>query len=345
MWKRMWKETGMESVKFGSRDLKIAAKDSLSEEIFLKWIISEWLHTKRLRVKESTYANYLHAIERHILPQLGEIEAEQVSSALIEQFLQDKLLYGRLDGQGGLSPKSVADLRVILKSVLEFGYIRGYFPQRIEFPKISGHQLKTEIFSQNEQKQLEKELFFLGDPFSLGILLSLYAGLRIGEVCALQWENICLETGIVHIKKTMLRIQDTSPDAVSKTKILVNSPKTQCSIRAIPLPDFIIDYLQHHRRAGHCYVLTGTPQFIEPRNCLERYKRILTQAGIPHHTFHALRHTFATRCVEQGVDVKSLSEIMGHSSITITMQRYVHPTMELKRSQMNKLKLFIDVET
>ena len=184
---------------------------------------------------------------------------------------------------------------------------------------------------------MEDQLFSRPDPLHLGILLSLYAGLRIGEVCALQWGDFHFDNGTVAVNKTLLRIRNMAPGAKCRTKLVIDKPKTQCSNRIIPLPEFLVPYLLAQRQGPEVYVLTGKRHFMEPRVCLERYKRVLRLAGVQPYTFHTLRHTFATRCVENGVDIKSLSEIMGHSNVTVTMQRYVHPSMDLKREQMNKL--------
>ena len=119
---------------------------------------------------------------------------------------------------------------------------------------------------------------------------------------------------------------------------MINKPKTANSIRIVPLPEFIINYLQTMKQSPEIYVITGTIFFMEPRTCLDKYKKVLKNAGINDYTFHALRHTFATRCVEMGFDIKSLSEILGHANINVTLQRYVHPSMEMKRRQMNRLK-------
>ena len=189
-----------------------------------------------------------------------------------------------------------------------------------------------------EQAKLENVLLENREPFHIGILLTLYAGLRIGELCALQWKDIRLEEGTVHIERTLLRIQDRSHQHSHRTRILIDRPKTESSIRTIPLPSTLIDVLRSCRQDEDCYLLSGTRQFIEPRLCLSRYKTLLRHAGLNAYTFHTLRHTFATRCVENGFDAKSLSEILGHANVNTTLQRYVHPTTEQKRRQMERLR-------
>lgn len=320
-----------------------APKDSgLSLKVSFRQLAEEWLLSKKVHVKQSTYANYANLIKKHLLPELGNIYISALTTQSIEQFLQKKLLHGRLDGKGGLSNKTVSDLRSLLKLILHYGKKSGYFcPSDLNFSTPTGHPPKIEVFDRSELKKLEQVLLAELKPLHLGILIALYGGLRIGEICALQWKDFHLEEGTVSVHKTLIRIIDTEKDSSKKTKVLIEKPKTEWSNRIIPLPDAILPYFKEAERNPEDYILTGKEQFMEPRVCLENYKKILKKAEIKDHTFHALRHTFATRCVENGFDIKSLSEIMGHSNISITMQRYVHPSMEQKRVQMNKLSLSV----
>lgn len=133
-----------------------------------------------------------------------------------------------------------------------------------------------------------------------------------------------------------MRIQDTDPNSFSKTKLVIETPKTECSKRSIPLPQFLNSYLLEYRQSPGIFLLTGTTKCMEPRNYYRSYKVILKKCGLEQYNYHALRHTFATRCVEYGFDIKSLSEILGHADVNITLRRYVHPSMELKKEQMER---------
>lgn len=301
-------------------------------------LAEEWLLMKRTQVKQSTYANYSYIMQVHFLPELGNLYVSNLTTQCLEEFLQKKRLYGRKDGMGGLSDKTVSDFRSLLKMVLQYAKKKGYFcPSNLDFYVPSGKSPKIEILQKEEQEKLERILLSEPKPIYLGILIALYSGLRIGEVCALQWKDFNFIEGTVQINKTLLRIIDTNQNSEKKTKILIEKPKTEYSNRIIPLSNDILSYFYHSKSFPENYILTGQSFYMEPRVCLEKYKKILKHAGIKDHTFHSLRHTFATRCVELGFDVKSLSEIMGHSNISITMQRYVHPTLEQKRTQMNRL--------
>ncbi|MGN0477542.1 MAG: site-specific integrase [Ruminococcus sp.] len=178
------------------------------------------------------------------------------------------------------------------------------------------------------------------DLNKMGIILALYTGIRLGELCALKWENICFDSNIIRIRHTMQRIQNNSINSTQKTKIIITEPKSLSSMRDIPLPKCIVEIVRRFQSNPENYILTGNNfEFVEPRTMQNRFKKIIKDSGIEDKNFHVLRHTFATRCVEQGFETKSLSEILGHSNVNITLNRYVHSSLQLKRDNMDKLKL------
>ncbi len=288
-------------------------------------------------MKESTFACYMVMMENHILPELGDLDISEITSERMAAFLLNRRQRGRKRGDGPLSSKTISDLKVILKQILSYARSHGLIDTVPDCPSICVRQPLVSVLSVQEQARVESLLMEEDRPFSLGVLLSLYGGLRIGEVYALRWEDFDFQNGTVQISRTLSRIPDTSKGADSKTKVVIGKPKTDSSLRTIPIPAPIFQYIKERRRSGTAYLLTGTEKYMEPRACLERFKRLLRRAGVADHTWHTLRHTFATRCVENGVDLKSLSEIMGHSNIRITLQRYVHPSMDSKKEQVNKL--------
>lgn len=302
-------------------------------------LLDEWLSSIRSGVKESTYAKYVFNIEKHIRPVLGETAVAALTTSDIDAFTREKLERGNLRGEGGLSPKTVNTLLSIIKLALAFGEERGLCPAK----KLAVHNVKQplpriQVLQISEQAKLEQYLLEEVTGEKLGILISLYTGLRIGEVCALQWGDIDFGTNTLFVRRTLMRIQNTEPDARKKTKVVISRPKTENAYRAIPLPGFLADILKEYRGAPENYVASGRRQFKETRNMYAAYKRSMGRIGLDHYNFHALRHTFATRCVENGFDIKSLSEILGHADVSITLRRYVHPSMELKRQQMERLK-------
>ena len=173
---------------------------------------------------------------------------------------------------------------------------------------------------------------------TIGILIAFYTGIRIGELCALKFKDISFETNTILIDKTMQRIQNFKGDK-NKTEILISSPKSECSLREIPIPRFILDLiLVNGLYKKDAYLLTGeVDRFIEPRTLENKFHKIADICNIENVTFHMIRHTFASNCIEAGVDAKSLSEILGHSSVNITLNRYVHSSMETKKKNMEKL--------
>lgn len=313
-------------------------KVSVSNRITFKMISETWLNTTKPQVKESTYVKYVNLLNTYISPYFGDQCIEDINYEYIEYFSTEMLTQGGKNSNG-LSAKTVNDCLVLIRTILAYAANHGYNPQ-CSGKGISIRQPAKElsVLSMNDQKLLFNYLYSNLDNINLGILLSLLTGLRIGEICALKWEDISIPEKTVHVHSTMQRIQIVEPmEANTKTKISITAPKSSFSIRKIPLSDELIEIMeQFDKQSG--FVLTGNDtSYIEPRSMHNHFKRVCKSAGIDPVNFHVLRHTFATRCVELGFDVKSLSEILGHANVSITLNRYVHPSMELKRANMDKL--------
>lgn len=311
------------------------------ERILYDRILTDWLQFVKINIKESTYARYVHLVERHIRPNLGKYELSQISTQLIEGFIEQKLKEGRLDKQGCLSSKTVIDIVTIIKSSMEYAKYN-HLPVTCNLHRVTIKKKEKEmrVLCLSEQEALVKVLLNNTDLYKFGVLLSLYTGIRIGELCALKWENLSIEYSILKVRETMQRIQDTNVGAISKTKIVITEPKSQCSIRDIPLPDFLIEIAKPFSNHPKSFVLSGDKiKYIEPRTMQNHFKTYVEESGCQNVNFHSLRHTFATRCVEAGFELKSLSEILGHANTNITLNRYVHSSFELKYANMNKLSL------
>ncbi|MBQ7840007.1 MAG: site-specific integrase [Lachnospiraceae bacterium] len=301
-------------------------------------LLEEWLLFVQPQIKESTYSKYVFAVRRHISPVIGKVPLDELDSKTLDWFTKEKLKSGKISGNGGLSPKTVAGLLSVLKLAIDFGRERNYgCPQQLVIHNPRQSLPDIQILSLEEQARLEAHILEELIPFHIGIMLGLYTGLRIGETCALRWEDVHFDTKTLHVQRTIMRIQDTSADKKQRTKIVVDRPKTECSNRRIPMPEFLLNYLKPLRKAPENYVLTGTSTYMEPRRYYRKYKRLMAECGLGNYNYHALRHTFATRCVENGFDIKSLSEILGHADASTTLRRYVHPSMDLKRKQMERL--------
>ncbi|MGN0962873.1 MAG: site-specific integrase, partial [Clostridia bacterium] len=194
------------------------------------------------------------------------------------------------------------------------------------------------ILREQEQVCLEQCLkTFFPNKEALGIYLCLYTGLRVGELCGLRWEDIDLENAILYVRRTVQRI--VSNDSDKKTKIAIGPPKSFSSLREIPIPYHVLSLLrQSDQGAGNTYFLSNTTHCFEPRRMQRAFYRFLEKAGLSRRGFHCTRHTFATRWIEIGADIKTLSEILGHNSIQITLDKYVHISEKTKRENMNKIR-------
>lgn len=305
-------------------------------------LLDSWLHSSKLNTKESTHARYAHLIRTHIKPQLGKYQLSSLSTEIFESFIEFQLTDGRLDNTGGLAPKTVTDILTIVKSTIEYAHYKG-LPVICNLSKLTIKKKEKEmrVLTQAEQDSLLAVLIDDMDLYKFGVFLSLYTGIRVGELCALQWEDFDLTLTTLKVRKTMQRIQDTENGAFSKTKIVITEPKSQCSVRDIPLPSFVIDMARKFVTTPKDYILTGNDRYIEPRTMQNRFKSYVRDSGISDANFHALRHTFATRCVEVGFEIKSLSEVLGHANVNITLNRYIHSSFELKCSNMNKLNFSV----
>ena len=303
-----------------------------------------WLKNKKPFVKESTYIRYKNIIDNHIKPTLGRSVISEIDTVCIQRFISDKSTNGKKDGSGGLSSKSLYDILLVIKETL--AYIEEFHPKanRIDYKKITikktYHEMR--VLSPTEEKDLNSVLLKQTDRYKLGVLICLYTGIRIGELCALRWKNISLTEQTIKIESTLQRLQIDEKDNDCKTKIYISEPKTFSSLRTIPFPLFLLPILRTFQDLPESFILSGSDRVvIEPRTMQNRFKKYLELGGIRDANFHSLRHTFATRCIESGFDLKSLSEILGHSSVKTTLDKYVHSTMKQKKSNMEKIKMAI----
>ena len=307
-------------------------------------IASDWFDSIVPQVKESTANKYHNLLHTYVLPVYGDVTLNCITYDFVEKQCKELLLHGGSD-HSGLSPKTVSDVLSVIRSVLKFAIRKGKIvPCDGSGVQIKQIQKEMRILSKTEQARLCSYLYSELDPYNIGILICLFTGLRIGEICALHWEDVSFSEQTIRVHQTMQRIQDNSVDG-KKTKIILSTPKSACSIRTIPIPEPLIEVLINYQTSQSGFLLTNSDShFIEPRTMQNRFKKALECSQIAPANFHALRHTFATRCVELGFDVKSLSEILGHATVNITMNRYVHPTLEMKKENMKKLSSLFAVK-
>ena len=294
----------------------------------------QYLVARRPFLKESSYAHYVELAENYIEPYVGKLLFEELDNNTAVKYVSQLKTNGKTSGKGGLSDKTIRDVCSLLKSVYNLASENGKCPSDIRFPRFAiakSSRTKSQILTSEHQKQLEAYLMNNRCPENLGIMLCLYTGMRIGEICALKWSDVDLDSCLINVNKTVLRIRNTQVRGKQpKTVIVTGTPKTESSQRTIPMPKVIGELLKTEGKhlSGDYYVATCSTRLMEPRRYYEKYKTILRKCGITrNYTFHALRHTYATRCIESGIDPKVVSELLGHSSVTITLNRYVHPTM------------------
>ena len=290
-------------------------------------LLDEWLKAVRLKVKASTYACYKMKVVKHILPVFGGLLYEKLNVNDIHNFTESKL-------KSGLSAKYVCDIIVVFKSMAKYvSKVHGYANQleNVMLPKKEKNNMK--LLSKSEQEKLCQYVMGKTDSTKLCVLLSYYTGLRIGEICGLKWEDIDVANGFLQVNRTVQRIYENKA-----TKLIITSPKSRSSARVIPIPQFLQKIIAHHKTFNSAYVLSGTEKLIEPRTLQYRFKSLLKKANLPSINYHALRHMFATNCIELGFDVKTLSEILGHATVETTLNRYVHSSMERKTACMNLIQ-------
>ena len=307
-------------------------------------VASDWFENIKSKSKESTQNKYQNMLTDYILPSYGEKTLDSITYDFIESHCNLLLVSGGKLGKG-LSAKTVTDVLSVIRNILKFAAKKGiYVPCDGSAVQIKCTAKPMRILSKTEQEQLCNHLLATPDPCNIGILICLFTGLRVGEICALRWEDVSFSDQTIHVHHTLQRIQNKSGHK-SRTKIIMTTPKSSCSVRTIPIPDELSTILATHRKSSIGYLLTNDEsKFVEPRTMQNKFKKALQMSGIDHANFHAIRHTFATRCIELGFDVKSLSEILGHATVNITMNRYVHPSLELKKENMKKLSTLLAVK-
>lgn len=328
--------------------LQIQLKEPKKKNVIFSACAEEWLELQKKRIKPSTYSTYFIWIEKQLLPSLGKIPLRELTESHIEAFLHEKAVCGRLDGKGGLSAKTIEDLTVLLNSILNFAEQKQYGSNPLKNYKRKASAFKSPVFIEtlNDEEccRLTRGLMKEASTEAMGILLSLYTGLRLGEICALRWENIDMELELLKIRYTLSRVLTESlyegiTASGAKTQLILSAPKTPCSIRDIPIPQFLTIMLKEFQKGtrGEYYLLSGNSFFTNPRTYQKHFKSYLKKYGIRDITYHCLRHTFATNCLFLDFDIKTLSEILGHANTSITMERYVHSSLYRKQMQMQKL--------
>lgn len=303
----------------------------MNKQKTLSEVVTLWKIDKKQYVKKSSFSAYVLLIENHLLPTFGE--QSQIEEAQVQAFVFKKL-------EQGLSQKTIKDILIVLKMVLKFGAKHHWLthaPFDIQFPT-DREKYNIEVLSRANQKKM---MLYIQEHFTfrnLGVYICLSSGMRIGEICALTWEDIDTDNGVINVSKTIQRIYLVE-DGLRKTELILDTPKTKNSIREIPMSRDLLKMLKPFKKIVNpsFFVLTNDAKPTEPRTYRSYYKNLMKSLNMPELKFHGLRHSFATRCIESNCDYKTVSVLLGHSNITTTLNLYVHPNLEQKKKAIDQM--------
>ena len=294
----MKKETNLtKSVTSGTRGFPFA------------YIADQWLADKKKEVKESSFYQYYRIVHRIIKPRWEALYIDEIDERTLTGFGEDLFAKYKV--------KTARSIIVTVNQILEYSYKRGYIPyrQKVSSKAKNGKISHPQVFTNSEQVILTAYLLDKCDLKKLGVLICLYSGLRLGEICGLRWSDVDLRNGILKVQRTIQRISD----GTGNTYFSIGPPKSEHSEREVPIPSFLQVLLSKECTANDYYVTTGLPEFTQPRTYQNNLKRYFRECELPNYHFHSLRHTFASRAIELGFDPKTLSEILGHANVKITV--------------------------
>ena len=293
----------------------------------------EYFELKRREVKPSTLGAYLQQWKAHIASAFGDEDIEELSRS-------KSRMQAFVDSYAGrLSPKTVKDITIVIKNMIRVYYENvlgsAVMPtMKLKFPESEKQEL--EVYTKEEQKKLIAWVKENPSNLAFGIIIALATGMRIGEICALRWQDVDLDRGIIHVRGTLERVLDI--ERGTGTKLLMSSPKSRSSRRDIPILPSVLKTMKAYAKISRpdYFVLSGAPKPAEPRTFRNSVNEMMAKAGVRRLKFHGLRHSFATSMIAAGADLKTTSAILGHSSVEITMDVYVHPSQEDKRKMLGK---------
>ena len=287
-----------------------------------EWL-TEWLNNYvRISAKHRTIERYSEIINNHLIPSVGDIELQELTPIILQKYISELLKCGNKRTGAGLSSSAVNSIITVVQNSLHTAYnlryINDMVGDKLKRPKAVEKQI--ECFSVAEQKQIEQAVRDGEKPYMLGVLICLYTGLRIGELLALEWSDIDFSNGTLMVDKTC----HYGVNLNGQFGRIVDTPKTETSIRLIPLPKQLIPLMKEHKKIPSKLVISKNGVGISNRTYQRNFESLLKSLNLKHRGFHALRHTFATRALECGMDVKTLSELLGHKSPAVTLKKYAH---------------------
>lgn len=302
-----------------------------------KYYIAYWLKKKQFETKTSTFCNYANALKNHIIPILGDIKLKELNREILQFFIY------KVQGEYSLSEKTTKDYVAIIKQIMIDGQEEGVIPnfainkRKLKYKKQELIGTTKDTYTEDEYKKIINNLLNKIDYTKLGILIGLYTGMRIGEICALQFSDVDFINKTINVNKTLQRIYD--PTNIEKpTKIQITSTKTNSSTRIIPITDEMMEILRSMNSGDDNYILTGTEKYSEPRTFRKKYTNFMKKIEINPLKFHSLRHTFASMNIENGADIKTISQILGHSDIDTTLKVYTHSSEKQKLKAIQRFE-------
>ncbi len=344
----------------------IANQKEFEPDVICQYTVEKWLNKwladyVAKNVKVSTRVSYEGIVKNQLIPHIGHIKLTELKKTDIEKMYNELLTHGRADGKGGLGVKTINNVKLCLHKALQTALENEYIiknPADIaKVPTLKSTQTQKkeiEILSKHEQQALMAVCD--NSPYGMGIITTLYTGVRMGELLGITWKDIDFTKKTIRISKQVNRLKDYSENAKAKTRLgIQEDTKTKTSNRVISISDILAERLkeykqeqeEHIKQWGDIYQNLGMVfarddgYYIDPSTFRDNYKAILKKAGLKSYTFHALRHTFATRALEAGVPIKVVSKILGHASVQITMDTYMHVLPELQNEAMNRIAEFI----
>lgn len=301
--------------------------------LFNNWLLKDSLN----QLKPSTYESYYYCMKSYVIPYFSQPQNTRLSEKTITDFVQT--IHSNQKLSVAYQKKILSIFKTALKGIFKNSPEDQTLIDKVMLPKVKSSVTEVPVFSLKEQRLIEYTVQSSNDKRMLGIILCFYTGIRLGELCALRWGDFDFEAGTMSIRRSVSRVRNFESEE-AKTKLSIGTPKSSTSCRKIPIPAFFYKQVKDKiliPKAENCYVLSASTEPFDPRAYQRLYKKILIEAGVTNRKFHAIRHTFATRALELGVDMKTLSEILGHSNVNITLNVYAHSLMEQKKIAIEKM--------
>lgn len=318
------------------KQVKYELSTEVNTKIFRNYAIY-FMNIHQYDIKESSLSSYAERLNTTIFPCIGDIPCEEFNMNTIQYMVYYLSKYGGKEKKG-LAYSSLKTCVTIVEMILKQGQKEKVFPQfaleKIKYPKKDNIKLIKETYTKEENKKIIDYLITNLNRINLGILLAIFTGARIGEICALKWQDIDFKNNCILINKTLQRTIDVQ---TGKTKIIITSPKNKTSNRIVPLPTELINLIKPLKKNNDDYVVVSKKlKYTEPRLLRKHYKKVIDILELDYLKFHALRHTFASLNIDNGIDTKTVSQLLGHSDINTTLKIYTHVSTEQKQRAIDK---------